>query len=63
MRSFQVVVQKPFVEISLQAFQILVKFFAEGDRIELILHGPMQALTDPIGLGMPHLGLTGVDVF
>jgi len=51
-----IVVRHPRIEIGLQLFQCPIDLLPKRDPIELIQHGIMEALADPIGLGMPCLG-------
>ena len=52
----------PDVQILLELLHRQVDLFPEGDAVELVLDGLVEPLTDPVGLGMPGLGLRVVDV-
>ena len=58
-----IVMHHPLVKISLQRFQVLIKFSTEGDSVELILHRPVQSLADSIALRMADLGSAVIDIF
>jgi hypothetical protein len=50
MRSALVLVDEPGVEVALQLVDRLVDLLAEGDPVELIQDGAMEALANAIGL-------------
>ena len=50
MRSHLVVLLDPGVQIRLQGLDRGVDLPAEGDVVELVEHGVVEALADPIGL-------------
>lgn len=62
MGSVVVILFKPKIQIFLQLFQGFVDLLPEGDCIELVLNGPMEAFADPIGLRRSGLGLGIIDV-
>lgn len=62
MRSVLTVFLHPRIEISLQPLQRPIDLLPKRDPIEFIEHGFMEALADPIGLGMSCLGSGMVDV-
>ena len=57
-----IVIAEPVVQIGLQLGQRGVNFLAKGNPIELIEHGLMQALDDPIGLRSLQFGSRVVDI-
>ncbi len=52
----------PEVEVRLELHDRLVEIFAEGDAIELVEHGLVEALDDAVGLRALALGSGVVDV-
>lgn len=50
-----VVVRQPRVEISLQLLQGPIDLLPEGHAIQLVQHGLVESLADPVRLGMPGL--------
>ena len=57
-----VVVDEPDVEVGLQLLNRLVDLLAEGDPVELVEDGAMEALANTIGLRAFGLGAAVVDV-
>src|SRR4029077_18189524 len=57
-----VVVDEPDVEVGLQLLNRLVDLLAEGDPVELVEDGAMEALANTIGLRALGLGAAVVDV-
>ena len=62
MGSLLVVVDEPQVEIGLQLLDRLVDLLAEGDPVEFVEDGAMEALANAIGLRAFGLGAAVVDV-
>jgi len=57
-----VVVDEPDVEVGLQLVDRLVDLLAEGDPVEFVEDGAMEALANTIGLRAFGLGAAVVDV-
>ena len=62
MRPDLVELAHPDVEVGLQVVDRRVDLLAEGDAIELVEHGLVEALDDAVGLRAPGLGSGVVDV-
>lgn len=62
MRALVVVFLHPPFEIGLQLSQRPIDLLSKRDPIKFIEHGFVEALADPIGLGMPRLGPGVIDV-
>ena len=62
MRSPLVVVDEAGVEVALQLVDRLVDLLAEGDPVELVQDGAMEALANAISLRALGLGAAVVDV-
>ena len=62
MCSFIIVAIEPNVQIFLQALQVEVDLFPEGDLIELLQNGLVKSFTDTIGLWASRFRLRVVDV-
>jgi hypothetical protein len=63
MRSLQVVVLHPRIEIGLQLLQCPIDLLPGRDPIELIQHGRMEPFAVPVGLGMPGLRARVIYIF
>lgn len=57
-----IVVLDPSVQIRLQSLDGGVDLLAEGNPIELVEHGAVEALTDAVGLRALGLGAGMVDI-
>ena len=62
MGTLVVILVNPPVQILLELFQGGIDLLPEGDGIELVLDGSMEAFTDPVGLRGPGLGSGMIDV-
>jgi hypothetical protein len=62
MGSLLVVVDEPDVEVGLQLLDRLVDLLSEGDPVEFVEDGAMEALANTIGLRAFGLGAAVVDV-
>src|SRR5262245_35168031 len=62
MGSRLIVFDHPCVEVALQLADCLVKLLAEGDAIELVEHGLVEALANSIGLRALGLGSGVIDI-
>ena len=62
MRVLVVVVLNPRIEIHLQLLQCPIDLLPEHDARELVQDGFVEALADPVGLGMPRLRACEIDV-
>ena len=62
MRSAEIELGQPSVEIGLQFVDRPVELLAEGDAVELVQHGFVEALDNAIGLGTFGFGARVVDV-
>lgn len=62
MGSLVVVIGQPGIQIGLQFFRREVEPSAEGDLIELLQDGFVEAFADSVGLRMAGLGLGVLDV-
>src|SRR5256886_17247743 len=62
MRSPLIVVDEPGVEVALQLVDRLVDLLAEGDPVELVQDGAMEALADSVRLWALGLGAAVIDV-
>lgn len=63
MLAFIVVLIEPRIKIGLQGINRFVDILAEGDTIELVEHGLVQSLDDPVGLRRLGLRASVIDVF
>src|SRR5256886_16479656 len=57
-----IVFAKPQIKIGLQLVDRTIHLFAEGDAVELVEHGLVEALADAVGLRALGLGPRMVDV-
>src|SRR6266513_173718 len=57
-----IVFAKPQIKIDLQLFVRTIHLFAEGDEVDLVEHGLVEALADAVGLRALGLGPRIVDV-
>ena len=62
MQSPVIVVDQPGVEVGLQLVDRVVDLLAEGNPVELVEDGAMEALANAIGLRALGLGAAVVDV-
>ena len=57
-----VVILQPEIEVGLQLLKRRVERLAESRRVELILQGLVEALTDAVGLRMAGLRAAVIDI-
>src|SRR5579859_2849860 len=57
-----VILADPFIKIALQLVKGTIHLLAECDTVELIQHGPVEALTDAVSLRALGLGARVIDV-
>lgn len=62
MRAVLIVFLHPCLKINLYLLQCSIDVLQKCDSIEFIEHGFLEALADPVGLGMSCLGSSMVDV-
>jgi hypothetical protein len=62
MRSLLVVCLHPCIEIGLSLLQCPIDLLPKRDAIELVHHGLVESLADPVGLGMLRLRPCMIDV-
>src|SRR5207237_8498915 len=62
MGSSLIVFGDPGIEVGLQLVDRAIDLLAEGDAVELVQHGAMEALADAVGLRALGLGAGVVDV-
>ena len=61
MRALGVVAFHPVIGISLQLVERVIQLSPKGARVELVLDGLMEALTDAVGLRALRLGACVLD--
>ena len=57
-----IVVANPCIEIDLQFIDRTIHLLAEGNTVELVEHGLVEALADSVGLRALGLGARVIDV-
>src|ERR1700746_3940024 len=57
-----IIFRDPRIQIGLQLVDRTIHLLAEGDTIELVEHGFVEALADAVGLRALGLGARGIDV-
>ena len=62
MGALLVVVHEPSVKIGLPLLQRAIDLLPKRHAIELVQQGLMEALANPVGLGMPRLRLGVIDI-